>query len=226
MADEMTRELVLPSIPQNLDPALELYMQQLNEVLKELASSKAYLSGVALQEFSTDGAGFKDEDDMASDSAIAVNSMQGTKAYIDNICLNTILSDGTAGRVLRFSLLKIDDGTNANTLKCTLSSIWNGDAIAETDNVAKGATTGDFTFNAGGDELTLEIPSAESHNVLVAVGNIRRNAGGTAATADIQVVSNDIYVSMRNAASGGQLDMTVLVDTGLMYINLISITDS
>ena len=82
MSDEMTRELVLPSIPSNIDPALGLYFQQLDEVLKELASSKNYLSGVALQEFSTEGDGFKDEDDFASDSAVAAASQQSIKAYV------------------------------------------------------------------------------------------------------------------------------------------------
>ena len=64
--------------------------------------------------------------------------------------------DGTAGRVLRVSELKIEDGTNANTIKCTLSSKWNGDAIAVTDNISAGATTGDFTLSAGGSQLTIE----------------------------------------------------------------------
>ena len=82
MSDEMTRELVLPSIPSNIDPALALYFQQLDEVLKELASSKAHISGLALQEFSTDGAGFLDEDNLASDSDTAAASQQSIKAAL------------------------------------------------------------------------------------------------------------------------------------------------
>ena len=82
MPDELRRELVLPSIPSDLDPALALYFSQLDEVLKELASSKSYLSGVALQEFSTEGDGFKDEDDLVSDSETSVASQQSIKAYV------------------------------------------------------------------------------------------------------------------------------------------------
>ena len=83
MADEMTRELVLPAVPQGLPQEVELYLRQLNEVLREVVSAKSYLSGLALEEFSTDGPGFKDEDDFSSDSATAAPSQQSVKALID-----------------------------------------------------------------------------------------------------------------------------------------------
>lgn len=46
-----------------------------------------------------------------------------------------VCGDGTAGRVLRLSKLTIADGTNLNTLKLKMDSVWNGDDVAEEDNI-------------------------------------------------------------------------------------------
>jgi hypothetical protein len=46
MADEAMTELALPSIPQGLDPELDLYMRQLDTVLTDLASRDSYSSGL------------------------------------------------------------------------------------------------------------------------------------------------------------------------------------
>jgi len=68
-----------------------------------------------------------------------------------------ISGDGTAGRVLRALILIIEDGTNADTLKCTTTSSFNGDVIGVTDNIAKNATTGSFSLSAAGNALTVEL---------------------------------------------------------------------
>lgn len=133
-------------------------------------------------------------------------------------------ADGTAGRVLRISRLTVDNGTNASTLKCTLTSYWNGDTIAETDNIAKGATTGDFTLNAGGTNLIIEA-SGLTGNAVAATGKVIGNATGqTTLLLDTSTASNDIYIYINVGVT--QQDMTVLVDTGIFYIDFLYITSA
>ena len=95
----------------------------------------------------------------------ATNYQVGYAISATQICLtpftidtkDIIKGDGTAGRVLKSLKLTIEDGTNADTIKCTTASMFNGDAIGATDNVAKNATTGSFTLNAAGTALTIEL---------------------------------------------------------------------
>jgi len=114
---------------------------------------------------------------------------------------------------LRQIQLTIDDGTNANTLKNTVASLYNGNTIAETDNVAKGATTGNFTLDANGQYLIVEAAGLTG-NCLMAQGTLSSNPGGTAATLDLLATSNDIKLALRDSASGALLDLTALVDVG------------
>jgi len=138
---------------------------------------------------------------------------------------DALKADGTEGRVLRVSQLKIDDGTTASTLKCTLTNVWNGNSIAETDNIAKNATTGTYwTLNAGGTELKIEASGITGSCVSV-IGVVTSNAMGEALCADINADSNDIAITI-SGTDGVDDDITVLVDTGIMTINLLYITSS
>jgi len=83
MADVVQKEISFPIIPESINEETRNYLLRMQEILREVSLGASYLSAVTLQEFSADGAGFLDEDDMASDSDKAVNSEQGTKAYID-----------------------------------------------------------------------------------------------------------------------------------------------
>jgi hypothetical protein len=136
-----------------------------------------------------------------------------------------IQGDGTIGRVLRVVQLEINDGTNVDTLKCTVTSVWNGDTIGATDNVAKGATTGSFTLDAGGQTLTIE-NGGLSGNVLMTLGALKHNASGADVTADVDPVANDIEVVARASTSSVAQDMTALVDVGLLRIQILYMTDA
>ena len=127
--------------------------------------------------------------------------------------------------MIRGSLLTIEDGTNAATLKCTLASRWNGDAIAATDNIAKGATTGDFTLDAAGDTLTIEATGLTG-NAVYAIGVIVSNASGTHILVDIYAAGNDIVLDFQSGPSAGAVDLTTLVDTGTIYIEVLYVTDA
>jgi hypothetical protein len=145
--------------------------------------------------------------------------------YLGALATHPIGGDGTAGRVMRGIRLQVNDGTNAATLKCLTISMWNGDAISEVDNIAKGATTGDFTLAAAGDELKIEA-SGLTGNCLYALGTSRSNASNTDFTVDCSAVINDIVLLVRNATTGVALDMTTLVDTGNFLIHIFYVTDA
>ncbi|KKL10861.1 hypothetical protein LCGC14_2551580, partial [marine sediment metagenome] len=136
-----------------------------------------------------------------------------------------LVGDGTAGRVIRVALLEILDGTNANTLKCILTSIWNGDAIGNTDNIAKGATTGGYLFSANGEVLTIEA-SAISGNTLFCIATLTYNASGVVCLVDVDIVANDIELKLRHATNGATQDITSLVDAGLFHVVLFYETDA
>lgn len=135
-----------------------------------------------------------------------------------------LVGDATAGRVIRFARLIIQDGTNANTLKCDLLSTWNGDTITIVDNIAKGATTSGWTLNAGGTVLTIEA-SGLTGNAVAVLGTFRSNSSGDdTLQADFTVASNDILLSLFQ--DGSEQDLTVLTDTGAMSFNIIYVTDA
>lgn len=154
-----------------------------------------------------------------------------TLASTCKINSNGILEgDTTSGRVLRMSQLSIIDGTNANTLKCTLTSIFNGDAIVETNNVAKNATTGNFTLDSDGYLLTVEAAGL-SGNAVGAIGVLTYNDSETSVLLQTLATANDLTFRFRPDTQGstGSEDMTALVDEGSkngFRISIIYVTDA
>lgn len=142
------------------------------------------------------------------------------EAYLPYI----LKGDGTDGRVVRSSKLVIDNGTNASTLKCTLTSNFNGDAIAETDNIAKDATTGNYTLDSDGYVLLIEAAGLTGNAVKVLNVSILSNASGTALTCDFTVTSSDISLHFKNATDATSQDLTSLVDTGAISVMITYIT--
>lgn len=133
--------------------------------------------------------------------------------------------DGTAGRIPRGSFILIKNGTDAETLKCTVGSRWNGDTIAETDNIVKDATTGDFSLSVDGKTLTIEA-SGLTGNCVYVLGVVNYNASTTDLIVIIYASGNDICISLRNSTTGADLDITTLVDTGNIYVEFLYITDA
>jgi len=148
----------------------------------------------------------------------AITSTGNIKANTSNYVL-----EGSSSRaVLRKIQLAILDGTNANTLKCTVTSKWNGDAINQTDNIAKNATTGNFTLDDGGDTLTIEAAGLTG-NVIMAMGYVRSNASEVPITLSIDALSNDIRIRTFDL-TGSAEDLTALVDTGNIYVSILYLT--
>lgn len=137
-----------------------------------------------------------------------------------------LLGDGTGGRVLRRILVTIDDGSNADTLKVTVASEFNGDAIAETDNVAKGATVGNFSLTASGKKLTIEASGLTGNCVAVIESTVYGNLSTVVLNMRGLADTNDITLGPTGAADGGTKDMTALVNTGLFQVYVTYLTDA
>jgi len=137
---------------------------------------------------------------------------------------DALKTDGTGGRVLRYGFLKIEEGTNPNTLKCTFSSWWNADTIAETDNIAKGATTGAFTLNANGQILEIE-NTGLSGIVKMAMGSLARNDSSASFNAGVDNYDNNIRVVL-TSDPGGNIDITSLTITTYIDIRVLYMTDA
>ena len=135
-----------------------------------------------------------------------------------------IKGDGTAGRVLRHSRISIFNGTDASTLKCTLANVWNGDAIAETDNVAKNATTGNFYLSIDGEGLKILNTGLQGDLIDIISVFLHYNASGVPLFIRTEFNASGILIwAKHNTTNVGQ-DWTVLVDTGGIFIDLVYIT--
>ena len=137
-----------------------------------------------------------------------------------------LLGDGTAGRVFRIMQLKIEDGTNANTLKCTIADVWNGDTIAATDNIVKNATTGSFALSASGKGLTIVDAGLTGDVLAVFTGLDYHDA--SAAFNPIFITGDTgggtgVELNVRTASDGLTVDLTAMVDDGDFNWTLISI---
>jgi len=138
---------------------------------------------------------------------------------------DALKTDGTGGRVFRNVDLLIEDGTNANTIKCTLINKFNGDAIAATDNISKGATTGDFTLSASGAILNIE-SSGLSGNVLSCMASLLKGGVNVNVTPYVYRTNNVIYVQLLEMLAGTAQDLTSLADAGSPRLSIFYITDA
>jgi len=136
-----------------------------------------------------------------------------------------VLADGTSGRVLRQGFLALRDGTTGVSLKCQLDSHWNGDTDGPTDNVTKGATTGNYALNSAGTILDIQA-AAFSGNIVMAFASMGVNSSGTSLTAFVYPISGKLRVMLYSDPAGTAQDITTLVDTGYIYVNLLYLTSA
>lgn len=144
---------------------------------------------------------------------------------LTGVPVGAILGDATEGRKLRACYVTIQDGTNANTLKCTLSNHWNGDALAAVDNIAKDSTGTYYSLSATGTTLTI-LHAAFTGNALYAIGVISINYSGTAIHIQVTKQADGIRFICANPTTGAGIDLTGLVDVGDIYINFLYLTDA
>jgi len=150
----------------------------------------------------------------------------GTGLTFNSVAIGSeIKGDGTAGRVMRSVIVSIEDGTNANTIKATLISRWNGDVIGSTDNIGKSSTVGNFYLNSTGTILRV-LNSGLSGDFVGGIGNLSStNFTGKVHMVDIQYNASgmDLYVS---ASDSVLVDLTSDVDSGGMSFSVLYITSA
>lgn len=136
-----------------------------------------------------------------------------------------VKGDGTANRVLRAVRLKIEDGTDADTIKCTVENVWNGDAFSVTDNISKNETDGNFFLDSNGQILTLEAAGLTGNAVAVLSGNLVYTNTATDYYATLSVSANDIQVVIYDS-SGSILDLTAIPAAKAIWVDILYITDA
>lgn len=134
-----------------------------------------------------------------------------------------ILGQISPPTTLRAGRLSIANGTQAATLKCTLTNLWNGPDIATTDNIAKNATTGAFSLNQYGTILLIDAISLALFSYL-ALASLHRNNCNIDLTIAMIPVSGSIQISLRVNPGGAAQDITSLVDQGSITLNILYIT--
>jgi len=128
-----------------------------------------------------------------------------------------LLGDATAGRVFRVISVTINDGTNANTIKATTASLWNGDANAAVDNIAKNATTGVWKLDASGTILTLLDTGITGDAVTVLTATVSYNDTGTAVPLVNGSVVGGLQFCIFNTTTGVTLDFTTFLTAGKTF---------
>ncbi len=139
-----------------------------------------------------------------------------------------LLGDGTAGRKLKAHTIRIQNGTNAATIKVdglVTGLEFNGDILAQENNLAKSGDTGNFALNADGSILNIQVSGLTGNVVGVLNSPIGYNYSATAVTANIgSDGANGYNLTFQNAATGAAVDLTTLVDTGSIYVQPIYVT--
>ena len=136
-----------------------------------------------------------------------------------------LLVDGVAGRVLRQIYFYVTDGTNVLTIKCKAFGIWNGDVMAEVDNIAKGDTSGVFSLSADGQKLTIDA-SAFSGNIKLATISIARTSAQVRPSILTEKSGNNMKLHFYNHATSAGLDITADIGTGEIRSLITYVTDA
>uniref|UniRef100_A0A6M3K3B9 Uncharacterized protein n=1 Tax=viral metagenome TaxID=1070528 RepID=A0A6M3K3B9_9ZZZZ len=137
-----------------------------------------------------------------------------------------LLVDGTVGRVLRRFRLTIADGTNAATIKPKTANLWNGDAVAEENNLAKSGDTGNFSLDVTGSVLTIDAAGLTGNAIAQLDTTVIYNASATDLNARGAVAGNNLTILFTNSTTAAALDLTTLVDTGEIRLDISYITSS
>ena len=135
-----------------------------------------------------------------------------------------LLGDELPGRVLRRSRIKIYNGTVAGSIGIGLVSLWNGDAIDIQDNLLPGANTDYVALHFAGGMFILKNHMFTGDVKGIAGANICKNSSGSALTVSDVLTPLGPSFAFYNAATGASVNLTTLVDTGPIEVNLLYLT--
>jgi hypothetical protein len=158
-------------------------------------------------------------------SGTAATSFSATGSIKANN-MGVLQGDATGGRVVRVVRFEIANGTDPNTIKPRTVNRWNGDAIASEDNLGKSGSTTNFSLDAFGYTLTWKGAGITGDPIAVLSATVEWS-GTTAANVVAQVVSSDITIALGVAGTAAtMIDLTALVDTGVIVLNITYITSA
>jgi len=146
----------------------------------------------------------------------------------DGISDPPIAGDATPGRVLRASTLLIEDGLAATSLKMTLTSLFNGDAVTVQDSMTDGVTKEGLEFTqAVADSISIEVMNSALTGDCVQTLAVIVSSNATAVDITTYPVASasGIKFWIFKAPDRGNLTMTTLVDTGDIILTIIYLTD-
>jgi hypothetical protein len=133
---------------------------------------------------------------------------------------------GTWTPVVRMSKLLIEDGTAADSIALTMTSVYEGEAIAKQDSLTAGGATAAFALSAGGDTITVDSDDlANDLNAAWLGGLLVKDITftGAAPMAAAYVSSGDIVIEFRRGDSGAAPDLTAEIGTGTIEVYLVHI---
>ena len=151
------------------------------------------------------------------DDEISVAGLTGATAL-------AILGDATAGRVIRCLAVLIDNGSSGVSLACDTMPLFNCTLGVHEDDIAKSGSTAHFALDANGYTLTLDVSSEMGNVVAIIAYSIHGNNSATVLTCNCLAWQNNIEMVFQDASSGTQLDLTTLVDIGMINIDLTFLT--
>lgn len=138
---------------------------------------------------------------------------------------NAIVADANPGRVMRWCILIVFDGTEADTIKCAVSNLFNGDTIASIDNIGKGATVGDFSLTSDGVELEIRA-GAFTGNVVFARGDLGGNSSEIAVISEVYDWDGAICLVCADPTTDVAVDLTTIPEFKSIETEVFYITDA
>jgi hypothetical protein len=141
-------------------------------------------------------------------------------AFMETVLDDTNSQSALATLGIRLFRITIVNGTAADSIKVSAAYGvygWNSQTIAEQDNIVKDATTGNFTLDATGGQLSIE-SAAFTQGTLVAVlmAQIGQNQSNTDMGVQWYVAGGDMHLIFQEVADGvgATADLTAVVDEG------------
>jgi hypothetical protein len=129
------------------------------------------------------------------------------------------------GRVLRAIEILIEDGTDASSVKCTVSSKYNGEAIASSDNIGYSDNVNGIALSSNGYQLWIGPGQGQIIGVLSA--DITARESTTSFLLDYSVFGDtNINLAFREDLTSNYIDLTTIADSGIVRIVILYVTSA
>lgn len=164
-----------------------------------------------------------------------LSGLNATPAQINAICDPAVSNppltgDATSGRVVRTMQVKIENGTNANTVKARCVYRFNCEDITQVDNIPVNNTpTGGFACYdaiANNPYFYVKASALPGNCVAVLSATVVWNATGVHLLVTGTASSNDLRLAFACPPSAANIALATLVDTGFILVDVTYLTDA